>query len=545
MGKRNAAAGSSAQQPRSRAAGSTAEVTLMSELQRLRRDVRREGAKQLADWRSSIVRPSFLPAAENLAHYLALRSRDLRDLQTGLSERGLSSLGRCEAHVLSSLDAVAVALERALGRDATAFPEAGWKQAHVVRLAEQSSEIFGQDPTGPRTRIMVTLGADAAADPAIIGDMIAAGADCVRINCAHDDAETWTTIITHARAAAKALHRDCRILMDLAGPKIRIATASGPGKLRVHGGDRIALQLRGGPPRDRRLITITSSEVIRPRQLSKGQQVWIDDGKVGCVVDAITNEIVQLSVEQVRPKGVRIKVGKGLNFPDVDFDFPPLTDKDLKDLDFVIKHADIIGFSFVQRPRDINFLQRELALRLKGRPLPPLIIKVETRLGVTNLPALIVTAAGKQPTAVMIARGDLAVELGLQQLSETQEQLLWLCEAARVPVVWATQVLDGLVKTGIPSRAEATDAAMAQRAECVMLNKGSHALAAVRFLDNVLHRMDKHVSKKSPVLGPLTQWSKMPKRQPIPSAFFLKYNPMVKDRCPRSNKKSGRAGSGV
>jgi pyruvate kinase len=162
----------------------------------------------------------------------------------------------------------------------------------------------------------------------------------------------------------------------------------------------------------------------------------------------------------------------------------------------------------VQRPADIALLQEELQRRLPGRPLPPLVIKVETRLALANLPELIVAAAGRQPTAVMIARGDLAVELGLEQLSETQEQLLWLCEAARVPVVWATQVLDGLLKTGAPSRAETTDAAMAQRAECVMLNKGPHAVDAVRFLDNILHRMDKHVAKKSPLLGPLSRWTK-------------------------------------
>lgn len=167
----------------------------------------------------------------------------------------------------------------------------------------------------------------------------------------------------------------------------------------------------------------------------------------------------------------------------------------------------MIGFSFVQRPGDIELLQTELRRRLGKRRLPPLIIKVETSLGVANLPDLIVTAAARQPTAVMIARGDLAVELGLLKMSETQEQLLWLCEAAHVPVVWATQVLDNLLKTGIGSRAEATDAAMAQRAECVMLNKGEHVVEAVRFLDSVLHRMDQHVIKKSPLLGPLALWA--------------------------------------
>ena len=114
----------------------------------------------------------------------------------------------------------------------------------------------------------------------------------------------------------------------------------------------------------------------------------------------------------------------------------------------------------------------------------PLVLKIETIDSVRNLPQLIVQAAGTRPTAVMIARGDLAVELGHLRLAEVQEEILWLCEAARVPVIWATQVLDDLVKDGLPSRAEITDAAMAQRAECVMLNKGPHMTEAMRFLSD-------------------------------------------------------------
>jgi pyruvate kinase len=231
------------------------------------------------------------------------------------------------------------------------------------------------------------------------------------------------------------------------------------------------------------------------------------------VVQERASDGIRLRVSRVRPKGVKLRAGKGLHYPGLDLDLPPLTKKDLSDLDYVAAQADIVGFSFVQRPEDIALLQEELRRRLSGSPLPPLVIKVETRLALANLPELIVAAAGHQPAAVMIARGDLAVELGLEQLSETQEQLLWLCEAAHIPVVWATQVLDGLLKTGAPSRAETTDAAMAQRAECVMLNKGAHAIDAVRFLDNILHRMDKHVAKKSPLLGPLSHWTQTDEKE--------------------------------
>jgi pyruvate kinase len=192
--------------------------------------------------------------------------------------------------------------------------------------------------------------------------------------------------------------------------------------------------------------------------------------------------------------------------PGVDLGLPPLSSDDLRDLDFVAANADLVGFSFVQRPSDILLLDKHLADRLPGKPLPPLVLKIETAIAVQNLPRLIVQAAGRRPVAIMIARGDLAAALGFGRMAEIQEEMLWLCEAACVPVVWATQVLDDLVRDGLPSRAEATDAAMAQRAECVMLNKGPHLVGAIHFLADIFARMDRHQVKKSARLGPLHSW---------------------------------------
>ena len=132
--------------------------------------------------------------------------------------------------------------------------------------------------------------------------------------------------------------------------------------------------------------------------------------------------------------------------------------------------------------------------------------KIETPRALYNLPDLIVQAAGRQPFAVMIARGDLAVEIGFERLAEMQEEMLWLCEAAPVPVIWATQVLESLVKKGLPSRGDMTDAAMSARAECVMLNKGPNVGAAIGALDGLLRRMAEHQFKKTPRLRALRSW---------------------------------------
>ncbi|MFR0063290.1 MAG: pyruvate kinase, partial [Megasphaera micronuciformis] len=164
-----------------------------------------------------------------------------------------------------------------------------------------------------------------------------------------------------------------------------------------------------------------------------------------------------------------------------------------------------IGYSFVRNGDDIELLQRELKKRLgKKSSSIAIIAKIETKESVANLPQIIVKAASKQPFGVMIARGDLAVEAGYHRLSELQEEILWICEAAHVPVIWATQVLETLVKTGLPTRAEITDAAMGERAECVMLNKGPHIVKAVSILSDILGRMNEHQRKKAPQLRALS-----------------------------------------
>jgi pyruvate kinase len=144
--------------------------------------------------------------------------------------------------------------------------------------------------------------------------------------------------------------------------------------------------------------------------------------------------------------------------------------------------------------------------RLNGAHLG-LVLKIETRAAFDNLPSLLLTAMGAPTVGVMIARGDLAVECGYERLAEVQEEILWLCQAAHVPVIWATQVLESLAKSGLPSRAEVTDAAMGERAECVMLNKGPHILDAIHTLDDILQRMQSHQAKKTPMLRPLRAWN--------------------------------------
>ena len=195
------------------------------------------------------------------------------------------------------------------------------------------------------------------------------------------------------------------------------------------------------------------------QQARSGERVWLDDGKIGGTIDRVTDDEIELTVTDVRPGGANLRAGKGINLPDTDLQLSALTPKDLEDLTFVARHADVVNLSFVCHPEDIQQLHRELD-RLDASDMG-VVLKIENVAAFENLPELLLASMRSEKLGVMIARGDLAVEVGFERLAEVQEEIMWACEAAHMPVIWATQVLDTLALTGQPSRAEITDAAMA------------------------------------------------------------------------------------
>lgn len=500
---------------------------LLTTVQQLRQTVDREGQAIFDRWRSHIQRPEFLSSALNLAQYLALRRHDLRLLQAALMPWGLSSLGRIEARVMPNLDAVISTLAVICGDESAQHhrpPIESFFEGDFL-LQQHTEELFGQSPPQRRVRIMVTLPTEAATNYQMVREVIQHGANCLRLNCAHDTPEIWERTIEQIRRAERETGIPCKIMMDLAGPKIRTGQVFAPqNKKRVFRGDHIVLsryqsipngEVGAGEvilsPGDNFQTCCTVPEILD--LLAIDNPVYIDDGKIRTRIVDTQYPLpdgqlgLLLEVTHASPKGVKFRPAQGLNFPHTALPLSPLTQKDLSDLDFVAIHADIIGYSFVQRPADIELLQQELDKRSIHYLSPPAIVaKIENAIAVGNLPELIVHAAGQQPFGVMIARGDLAVEIGYQRLAEIQEEILWLCQAAHVPVIWATQVLESLVKNGAPSRGEITDAAMAERSECVMLNKGPFLSEAILILDDVLQRMASHQSKKTPQLRALHSW---------------------------------------
>lgn len=276
------------------------------------------------------------------------------------------------------------------------------------------------------------------------------------------------------------------------------------------GQDAVWWEEDDAPSVDPAHVACTLPEVID--QVRVGERIWFDDGKIGGVVRASTPQWLEVEITQARAGGQKLGSDKGINLPDSQLSLPALTDKDKQDLGDVAKWVDMVGLSFVQRPQDVHELLS--CMHACGAQGLGIVLKIETLRGFECLPELMLAAMSAPAAGVMIARGDLAVECGFERMGEIQEEILWCAESAHMPVFWATQVLDTLARTGMPSRAEISDAGLAVRAECVMLNKGPYITQAIRTLDDILVRMQAHQTKKRPLLRALRAWSKAAPAKP-------------------------------
>lgn len=574
------------------------------------------------------IEPVYRASARNLLHYLGVRRHDIRNLQRDLASLGLSSLGVLEAHVLASLNAVLGVLGQLTQRDLGPAPDAPVDfRTGPLLLRDHTRTLLGPEPGNRQVRIMVTMPSEAATNPQLVRDLLMAGMDIMRINCAHDSPAAWRAMVDNLRRAEREVGRSCRIQADLGGPKLRTGSLEAVGRLlkirpkrdylarvispvpvwltpsdapemapegvrlilpvdrqlleAAQPGDEI--QFVDGRGRDRRLRVVswqddsclaetdqviyaldqTRIDLVRDRtviaqgaigplpevvlpltlfpndtllltrdpepgrdaehdeagallaparihctlaaafeSVRPGEHVWLDDGKIGGLVKANDGSVITIKITHTGPNGGRLRAEKGINFPDTQFAMSALTDKDVADLGEVVGLVDMVALSFLRGPEDILLLEDHLH-RLGSGHLG-IVLKIENRQAFENLPRILLASLRSPPVGVMVARGDLAVEVGFERLSEVQEEILWLCEAAHVPVIWATQILEGMAKKGAPSRAEVSDAVMSSRAECAMLNKGPYIIETVRFLSGILSRMDAHQDKRKAMLRRLS-----------------------------------------
>lgn len=239
--------------------------------------------------------------------------------------------------------------------------------------------------------------------------------------------------------------------------------------------------------------------------VSEGDRVFIDDGKLELKVIEKRQTEILCEVTRSKDKGTVIKEEKGINFPDSDINLKAITIDDKVNLFTVLDYVDIIGISFCQSKSDIQDLKDILNSHLKENL--GIVAKIETQKSISNLPDILKALIEHHYSGIMIARGDLAIEVGFENLSVLQEEILNLCEAAHIPVIYATQVLENMMKTNLPSRAEITDAAFAQRADCIMLNKGAYAIDTIKILKTILRQMHKLFKKNRQLLTIQPHWA--------------------------------------
>lgn len=439
------------------------------------------------------IHPAHEASAINLIKYLAFRRNDRRDLQLALHTHGLSALSNAESHIHSQIQAV----RERLGHS---YVEKELSECNHLNskalLANNSQRLFSQQYLPQIPYLMVTLDSKIASDSAKIKDFLNLGMNVARINCAHEDERAWEKIIKSIRKAEEVSGLRCKIYMDLAGPKIRtrfLGKQEGKKKIPI-GEDELFFLAETRENFDSGETVISPNEPAILPYLKVGHRVFIDDGKLYGIIESTESRGVGVRVRKIFTKKKKIKAEKGINFPDSKIKIPALTDADLSVLPFILAQADLIGYSFVNKARDIQQLRAAMA-QFTNQP-PAIILKIETLLSVQNLPSLLLEGMKDPQVGVMIARGDLAVELGFEKLAEIQEEILWMCEAAHTPVIWATQVLESLHKSGIATRSEITDAGQAALAECIMINKGPNTLEVIRVLKEIIQRATAQRIKK-------------------------------------------------
>ncbi|KAL4204371.1 hypothetical protein AMTRI_Chr01g131720 [Amborella trichopoda] len=587
----------------------------------------------LEQWNASRLRKchrDYFASATNLIHYVALQSLDVQQLKEDLSSVGLLNLETINAYVLASVTAGIQLLENLSSnhgstRENIVLPSSMIDNSSVInpisqqeglrykqreikdelslhemkrRASLHAEKLLGLHPDGRPVHIMVTVGQEAMQNENLISDLLKAGTTVIRINCAHDDSNVWREIIRRVKNCSQLLEKPCRVIMDLAGPKLRTGPLeTGPhvmkiapkrdgkgavlypahvwlsypgarppshlspdavlfvdnkewlrnlnvgdilrftdtrGKVRtlkisekfpvfsdvgclaeisktsyIESGTELHIKGRKNKLGCGRVVDVPAvQQFVRLRvgdlllisrdsslksndykrssigtaritcscgrlfdSVEPGEVIKFDDGKIQGIIRGVSMSEICVSITHAAPKGSKLGSEKSINIPESNMQFEGLTVKDLVDLEFVAANADMVGVSFANDVRDIVMLQRELEKRKLGNL--GIVLKIETQGGFEKLPLLLLQAMqSPNPLGVMIARGDLAVECGWEKLADMQEEILSICNAAHIPAIWATQVLETLVKSGLPTRAEITDVAAARRHNDFFLENG-------------------------------------------------------------------------
>lgn len=336
-----------------------------------------------------------------------------------------------------------------------------------------------------RTKIIATLG-PASRDKSTLRKLFQAGMDVARINFSHGTHQEHAQLIHDLRHVAAELNRPVAILQDLSGPKIRTGgMAEGPQEIRQ--GDELVLTNQETPGTASR---IQVNFPALPNSVSPGGRILLDDGRLELAVKEIQGQEVVTEVIQ----GGTLKANKGVNLPGAALEFSPLTEKDLRDLEFGLEQGvDALALSFVRTAGDITMLREAVAQRAPDKLKIPIIAKLEHPDALENLPAIIQAADG-----VMVARGDLGIEMPPESVPIAQKRVVSAANKSHCYVIIATQMLESMISSPRPTRAEASDVANAvlDGADALMLSGetaiGEFPLKTIQMMASIICQSEEH-----------------------------------------------------
>ncbi len=347
---------------------------------------------------------------------------------------------------------------------------------------QQTEKGHAQALKWRRTKIIATLG-PASSMPAMIERLIGAGVNLVRINMSHGDQDTHRTTIRRVRRAAARSGNHIGILMDLCGPKIRVGRFENGGIL-LKAGAQVTVTTRKLVGTDG---LIPSQYVSLHKDVLPGELILLDDGKLSLKVVSVEGRDVRCKVLD----GGKLLDHKGMNLPDSDLSTRALTTKDRADVVFGIEMGvDFVALSFVRAAKDVKQLKHYMK---KHGAVIPVVSKIERPEAVATIDAIIAVSDG-----IMIARGDLGIELPAERVPLIQRNIIFKSRQAGVPVIVATQMLESMMSCPRPTRAEVTDVAGAAllSADAAMLSgetaAGQYPLEAVKTMDKVLREVERH-----------------------------------------------------
>ncbi len=340
-----------------------------------------------------------------------------------------------------------------------------------------------------RTKIVATIG-PASREPAMLEKLIAAGVNVVRLNFSHGEHEQHLAVMRAVREISARLEKPVALLQDLSGPKIRTGKVENGG-VTLKEGARLRITIDETVVGTAERISTTYDPL--PRDVSPGGTILLDDGNLELKVIAIHGDEVEAEVVH----GGLLKSNKGMNLPGTSLSTPALTEKDKRDLAFgVANGVDYVALSFVRQAADV--VQCKELIRSLGASTP-VIAKIEKREAVDDLPEILDVTDG-----VMVARGDLGVELSTEEVPTLQKRIIEMANGAGKVVITATQMLESMIENARPTRAEASDVANAilDGTDAVMLSaetaSGAHPVEAVETMARIAVHTEEHYSPRPP-----------------------------------------------